>query len=32
MSKYNKINHEDLIMKKAMDVFAEERLKFFCNR
>ena len=25
----NKIKHEDLIMKKAMDVFAEEGLKFF---
>ena len=25
----NEIKHEDLIMKKAMDVFAEEGLKFF---
>ena len=25
----NKLKHEDLIMKKAMDVFAEEGLKFF---
>ena len=24
----NKINHEDLIMKKAMAVFAEDGLKF----
>ncbi|CAI3706227.1 conserved hypothetical protein [Clostridium neonatale] len=29
MSKYSDIKHEDLIMKKAMDVFAEEGLKFF---
>lgn len=29
MSKQNNIKHEDLIMKKAMDVFAEEGLKFF---
>lgn len=29
MAKYNDIKHEDLIMKKAMDVFAEEGLKFF---
>ena len=25
----NEIKHEDLIMKKVMDVFAEEGLKFF---
>ena len=25
----NEIKHEDLIMKKAMDVFAEEGLKVF---
>lgn len=29
MAKYSDIKHEDLIMKKAMDVFAEEGLKFF---
>lgn len=29
MAKYTDIKHEDLIMKKAMDVFAEEGLKFF---
>ena len=29
MTKYSDIKHEDLIMKKAMDVFAEEGLKFF---
>lgn len=29
MAKYSYIKHEDLIMKKAMDVFAEEGLKFF---
>ena len=28
----NEIKHEDLIMKKAMDVFAEEGLKFFWNK
>lgn len=29
MANYSDIKHEDLIMKKAMDVFAEEGLKFF---
>jgi len=29
LAKYSDIKHEDLIMKKAMDVFAEEGLKFF---
>lgn len=29
MAKYTDIKHEDLIMKKAMDVFAEEGLRFF---
>jgi len=29
LAKYSYIKHEDLIMKKAMDVFAEEGLKFF---
>jgi hypothetical protein len=29
LAKYTDIKHEDLIMKKAMDVFAEEGLKFF---
>lgn len=29
MAKYSDIKHEDLIMKKAMDVFADEGLKFF---
>ena len=29
MAKYSDIKHEDLIMKKAMDVFAEEGLRFF---
>ncbi len=29
MVKHTDIKHEDLIMKKAMDVFAEEGLKFF---
>ena len=29
MAKYSDIKHEDLIIKKAMDVFAEEGLKFF---
>jgi DNA-binding Xre family transcriptional regulator len=29
LAKYTDIKHEDLIMKKAMDIFAEEGLKFF---
>ena len=29
MAKYSDIKHEDLIMKKAMDVFSQEGLKFF---
>ena len=29
MNKSTDIKHEDMIMKKAMDTFAEEGLKFF---